>query len=149
MIDGGRDGLTNEIEILAFRTDHEGFGDGAQPIQAQGTDVFRKARDIIFRLRRKKSLALKRNSARKFLSGQFEVVDRDIALDNFDMFLEVIRRAHSVHTDRLHVMICSALLGKTVYAYPTAYGKLEAVYMHSMKDWAECTFVPIDGVKRR
>jgi hypothetical protein len=38
-------------------------------------------------------------------------------------------------------MILALLLGKEVFAYPTAYSKLEGVYEHSVKSWAFVRFV--------
>ncbi len=37
--------------------------------------------------------------------------------------------------------VLAALLGQPTFAYPTAYGKLEAIYAHSVKDWAHVEFV--------
>jgi len=45
-------------------------------------------------------------------------------LDEFDI----------VRTDRLHVGILSALLGKEVHLYDNLYGKNRAVYEHSMRE---------------
>ena len=33
------------------------------------------------------------------------------------------------------------MLGKPTFAYPTAYAKLEAVYAHSVRQWAHVQFV--------
>jgi exopolysaccharide biosynthesis predicted pyruvyltransferase EpsI len=55
--------------------------------------------------------------------------------------MEIVRSAAEVHTDRLHCMLLAAMLGKPTFAYPTAYGKLEAVYAHSVKHWAHVEFV--------
>jgi exopolysaccharide biosynthesis predicted pyruvyltransferase EpsI len=64
----------------------------------------------------------------------------DIALCSFQFFLETVRCAAEVHTDRLHCMLLAAMLDKPTFAYPTAYGKLEAVYAHSVKEWAHVEF---------
>jgi exopolysaccharide biosynthesis predicted pyruvyltransferase EpsI len=61
------------------------------------------------------------------------VVVRDAARDTVDVFVETVRDAAEVHTDRLHVMLLAVMLGKPVIAYQTLYGKLEAVYEHSLK----------------
>jgi hypothetical protein len=37
-------------------------------------------------------------------------------------------------------MILAGLLGKKVFAYGTAYRKLETVYDHSMQNWADVSF---------
>jgi exopolysaccharide biosynthesis predicted pyruvyltransferase EpsI len=57
----------------------------------------------------------------------------DVSKLRFEVFVETIRAAHEVHTDRLHVMLFAAMLGKKVYAYPTSHGKLEGVYRHSRR----------------
>jgi exopolysaccharide biosynthesis predicted pyruvyltransferase EpsI len=55
--------------------------------------------------------------------------------------MEIVRSAAEVHTDRLHCMLLAAMLGKPTFAYPTAYTKLEAVYAHSVRQWAHVQFV--------
>lgn len=40
-----------------------------------------------------------------------------------------------VNTNRLHIAILSALLGKSVNFYANSYGKNQAVYEHSMAKW--------------
>lgn len=55
-------------------------------------------------------------------------------------FFEILRGAKEVHTDRLHCML-AAMLEKPVFAYPTTFKKLESVYEHSLKDWAQVEFV--------
>ena len=63
------------------------------------------------------------------------------ALD-FESFVETIRCASEVHTDRLHCMLLAVMLGKPTYAYPTSYGKLETIYKHSLKSLASVTLIP-------
>jgi exopolysaccharide biosynthesis predicted pyruvyltransferase EpsI len=48
--------------------------------------------------------------------------------------LKTINRYRTVRTDRLHVCIAAALLGKTVEFYSNNYYKCEAIYQFSMKD---------------
>ena len=48
--------------------------------------------------------------------------------------LRVINRYRAVRTDRLHICIAAALLGKTVEFFSNNYYKCEAVYQYSMKD---------------
>ncbi len=71
------------------------------------------------------------------------LMERDASVMSFQSFVECISRAAQVHTDRLHCMILAVLLGKEVFAYPTAYLKLESVYEHSIKSWAKVNFVEI------
>jgi exopolysaccharide biosynthesis predicted pyruvyltransferase EpsI len=78
---------------------------------------------------------------RRIAESNLPLIEQDAPLLSFESFVECVQRAGQVHTDRLHCMILSVLLGKDVFAYPTAYGKLEAVYEHSIKSWAKVYFV--------
>ena len=79
-------------------------------------------------------------------TGPLRICDASLCI--FPVFLETIRSAAEVHTDRLHCMLLAAMLGKPTFAYPTAYGKLEAVYAHSVRHWAHVEFVT-DTVSRQ
>lgn len=48
-------------------------------------------------------------------------------------FLEAIRLAENMQTDRCHVAICAALLGKPCTLFDNSYGKNRAVYQHSLR----------------
>lgn len=50
------------------------------------------------------------------------------------MMLHIVNQADNVITDRLHVAIAAMLLNKQVYMLDNSYGKLSAVYEHSMKN---------------
>jgi exopolysaccharide biosynthesis predicted pyruvyltransferase EpsI len=65
----------------------------------------------------------------------------DVSSYPLPYFLETVRSAEEVHTDRLHVMLLAAMLGKRTFAYPTTFRKLEAVYEHSMQDWTHVEFI--------
>ena len=78
---------------------------------------------------------------RKTVGLNQPVLECDAPLMSFERFVECVRSASQVHTDRLHCMILAVLLEKEVFAYPTAYAKLEAVYEHSIKPWAKVHFV--------
>lgn len=61
------------------------------------------------------------------------------------LMLAVVNCADVVVTDRLHVAIAGLLTGKTVYMLDNTYGKLSAVYEHSMKQFENvhfCTTMP-------
>lgn len=61
------------------------------------------------------------------------------------LMLAVVNRADVVVTDRLHVAIAGLLTGKEVYMLDNTYGKLSAVYEHSMKQFKNvhfCTTMP-------
>ncbi len=70
-----------------------------------------------------------------------QVKKYNAAASDFDTYLSTIRNAKAVHTDRLHVMLLSAMLGKKTFAYRTAYNKLESVYSHSVSEFAEVELV--------
>lgn len=49
-------------------------------------------------------------------------------------FLKFLNKYAEIRTNRLHVSIGGALLGKKVYLYPNNYFKNKAVYEYSLKD---------------
>ncbi|PKN16003.1 MAG: hypothetical protein CVU66_02550 [Deltaproteobacteria bacterium HGW-Deltaproteobacteria-23] len=137
------EGVKEDHDLCAFRRDHEA-GDGQkQSFSFLGVTLpdllLKKVRNHQRKVFRKRKL----ERAAYIIDGRLPVIIRDVSLMNFDMFLDMLIRARHVHTDRLHVMICAALLQKKVYVYPTSYGKLEAVFRHSMHEWADCEFVPV------
>ncbi|NDY91937.1 hypothetical protein [Ideonella livida] len=48
-------------------------------------------------------------------------------------FFEHLSRYAVVHTDRLHVAIGAAMLGKSVHLYPSAYFKIRAIFKSSVE----------------
>jgi exopolysaccharide biosynthesis predicted pyruvyltransferase EpsI len=62
------------------------------------------------------------------------------------LFIDAINTLDLVVTDRLHIGIVSAILGKSVYLLDNIYGKVSAVYEHSMKDFENVCFLEsLDG----
>jgi hypothetical protein len=62
------------------------------------------------------------------------------------LFIDAINTLDVVVTDRLHIGIASVMLGKKVYLLDNIYGKVSAVYEHSMKDLANVYFIEsLDG----
>jgi exopolysaccharide biosynthesis predicted pyruvyltransferase EpsI len=55
-------------------------------------------------------------------------------------FLSVLMRARAVHTNRLHVGIGAALLGKRVRLADNSYGKIKAVYEASLSGFKDVSF---------
>ena len=134
-----RKACTEEYSLFAFRRDHEGSADSR---------LFTALRSLLpsgpgYLLER---IYRRRRYQEKIAVAQSQEPDThprmvsDVASLNFDMFVQGVQRAKVVHTDRLHVMILACLLGKKVFAYGTAYRKLETVYQYSMKDWADVSF---------
>lgn len=132
---------TNEFVLAAFRDDFEGTKD----LRARLGRWVRLVpacvqREIEYHGRR---IHCRNKLARMALRTRSTKPLRvcDVSRLPFPYFVETIRSAAEVHTDRLHVMLLAAMLGKPTYAYPTAFRKLEAVYEHSVKEWAHVEFV--------
>lgn len=138
-LEAQRSGCAEDHIVVAFRKDYEGKGlfDGlfGGRKSHRGGAVARKLRKAGVKLSREMRI----RAVRRKYAGQAIVV-RDVSRMLLPCFLETLRAARLVHTDRLHVMIMAAMLGKPVHAHGTGYGKLEAVYDHSMMEWARVTF---------
>lgn len=66
--------------------------------------------------------------------------NRDISLEGHHYsemypFLKAISEYEVIQTDRLHVAIAGALLGREVHLYPGSYFKIRAIYESSIKDY--------------
>jgi len=132
---------TEEFVLAAFRGDHEAATNGypwlakltnwAPAYAAQRMNAYWK------RANHKRRIA----QVTRYTRETKPLKICDVSLCPFQFFVETIRSAAEVHTDRLHCMLLAAMLGKPTFAYPTAYGKLEAVYAHSVKEWAHVEFV--------
>ncbi len=73
--------------------------------------------------------------SRLVTSGALPGGNRDISseLPELDTWLEAIVGADLVRTDRAHVMIAAAMLGKRVEIVPSAYHKVPAIAAHSLR----------------
>ncbi|MBV9495062.1 MAG: glycosyltransferase [Acidobacteria bacterium] len=60
--------------------------------------------------------------------------DISVELQSLDEWLWTIARHADVHTDRAHVMIAAAMLGKRVVAYPSATAKIPAIAKYALAD---------------
>lgn len=136
-----RKAATEEFELAAFRDDHE--------TNIPYSEALRRLRRVIpgriyARIVRRGAQAVRKHKlqvAKRLTSEQGTLIDNDVSRQRFEVFVEVIRAARSVHTDRLHVMLLAAMLGKKIFAYQTTHGKLEGVYHHSLQNWADVTMV--------
>jgi len=77
------------------------------------------------------------------LAEQVPLGNRDLAIEceSLDEFLWTIARYEIVKTDRAHVMIAAALLGKEVHFNASNYHKLPALAACSLQDYP-VSFVP-------
>ncbi len=60
------------------------------------------------------------------------VFDEKYSVESVCSMMKVINKYKAIYTDRLHVMILSALMDKDVYFFSGAYYKNEAVYQYSI-----------------
>lgn len=58
-----------------------------------------------------------------------------------DELINIIKKYKEIHTDRLHIAICGALLGKEVKLFPNSYYKNKAVFDYSLKEFSNVCFV--------
>jgi exopolysaccharide biosynthesis predicted pyruvyltransferase EpsI len=106
-----------ETVLVAWRGDSEQHPSRKEPSQTDLSNIF--------------SPKAKRHSLDRFrLSAYF--------------FLQSISRFSLVRTDRLHVAIGAALLGKKVELYSNSYFKNRAVYEFSLKSFSNVRFVDFD-----
>jgi exopolysaccharide biosynthesis predicted pyruvyltransferase EpsI len=139
-----------EHVLICFRDDHEGAAKLSllsRGISLLLPDPYRLWWEIACRRveagRRARRLAKSVTRARPGTA----VVIQDVAKELPDVFVETVRDASEIHTDRLHVMLLGAMLGKPVYAYETSYGKLEAVFEHSLRSLEDVN-IQFVGAKR-
>jgi exopolysaccharide biosynthesis predicted pyruvyltransferase EpsI len=136
-----RAAATREYVLAAFRVDHENSASPRWGRVLARVFLPGSLRSRLNARRYLRSQQVKTREAAKRAAPGYPLRIADVALYDFDSFVDAVLRAAEVHTDRLHTMLLAALLGKRVYAYSTAYGKLEAVYEHSLKGWAHVDFV--------
>lgn len=80
------------------------------------------------------------------LSQLYEYGTRNDAITLYTTIrlMKFLNRFQKIRTDRLHICIAAALLGKEVEFYPNSYFKCRAVYEYSLKD----SFTTIDWVEK-
>jgi exopolysaccharide biosynthesis predicted pyruvyltransferase EpsI len=136
-----REAATSEYILASFRRDHESAF--ASPV-LRGLYKHRPFYSLLVRWQQWRHDRFHKNrlkTIREISGTRSPIVECDASLMSFQSFVEIVRRTGQVHTDRLHCLILAVLLGKEVFAHPTAYGKLEAVYEHSIKSWAKVDFI--------
>lgn len=70
------------------------------------------------------------------LSVKYEYGTRNDAITDYttSRLMKYVNRFDEIRTDRLHICIASALMGKKVSFYPNSYFKCRAVYEYSLKE---------------
>lgn len=108
--------------------------------------IFSIKRNIIFAMRTDKESNDKIN-VKRILINDFSLVssfgagEYQESLYSSREFLNLINLYDEIHTDRLHVSIGAALLGKKVIIYNNGYYKCKGVYEKSMKNMGNVSFV--------
>ena len=137
-----KEAATEEYILASFRDDHESnvyFPKLFDLLRRTSTRIHRELSRIEAGFTRRRKIQI----ASKNTSNANPLLICDASKQRIEMFLETVRRAKEVHTDRLHVLLLAAMLEKKVFAYQTCHGKLETVSDHSLKDWADITFVSL------
>ncbi|MBK1876634.1 polysaccharide pyruvyl transferase family protein [Pelagicoccus mobilis] len=125
---------TEEYTLICLRNDHESYTE--PPLFTKLIPrPFNEPFDRKFLRRARQATA--RSIAQQHPDAPTQT--HDASLYDFQSFLELVRRAKRVHTNRLHCMILATLLDKEVHIHQTGYSKLEAVYQHSIRDWHKAT----------
>jgi exopolysaccharide biosynthesis predicted pyruvyltransferase EpsI len=137
-----RQNLSEDYILVSLRRDHE-MKPGLEerilgPIIAMATR--RRARKLTRWARNRSKTQILSRIMRCEKDKNLSIRDVDIWLLDTEAYLETIRKASRIYTDRLHVMIVASMLGKKVYAFSTLYGKLEHVYQTSMLEWSDVIF---------
>ncbi len=136
-----RDAATDEFVLAAFRDDFEGM---KKPPSRWGSwlrlvpsCLQKRIEGCDPTIRRQSKIARAIQCTRS--TKPMRVCDASVF--PLPYFLETVRSAEEVHTDRLHVMLLAAMLGKPTFAYGTHFRKLESVYEHSLRNWARVEFI--------
>ena len=130
-----------DFVLAAFRADHEGCRTTSEYNKSLSRLVPGAVLTRIDSRRKGRSQTAKIARAAEVSKANGALRACDIARHPVPYFFEILRGAKEVHTDRLHCMLAAAMLEKPIFAYPTTFGKLEGVYEHSLKGWAQVTFV--------
>ncbi|OHB67425.1 MAG: hypothetical protein A2Y76_03860 [Planctomycetes bacterium RBG_13_60_9] len=141
LIRAHKEAATNDFVLATFRDDWEGTRPLRERLGRWADLVPSCVQRRMDRHRRKKSRESKIAHVARRTRCTRPLRTCDVSNYPFPYFLEMVRSAAEVHTDRLHCMLLAVMLGKPTFAYPTTYRKLEAVYEHSVKDWAHVEFV--------
>lgn len=140
---------TDEYVLAAFRHDHE-MKTGIIDRWIKNLPPFlpKKTFKKLSHWSKKRARLRREQIAKKIADSKLLFKEVDISNLDFNRYIRSIRHAKEIHTDRLHVMLFAAMLGKTVFAYETSYQKLESVYKHSLKGWANVIFISFGGLKK-
>lgn len=136
-----REAATEEYDVAIFRDDHEANLKYSDALRGLRRVLPTRIYDRLVRRGAHAAKSRKLHIARRTNNSTEVFMENDLSRQRFEVFVEGIRAARAVHTDRLHAMLLAAMLGKKIFAYPTAHGKLEGVYRHSLQGWTDVTLI--------
>lgn len=79
----------------------------------------------------------------KLPANNFDLSKNGYATKPLSDFLSVLRTFNRVDTNRLHIAIAAARLGKEVILYPNSYYKNKAVYEYSLYNYPNVKFIDL------
>lgn len=77
------------------------------------------------------------------IGGTRRILESDISIraKNLSEFFNLIVCSRRVYTDRLHIGMVAALLGKKVFLFPCCYWKTKGVYLYNLKNYNNVVFI--------
>ncbi|MEZ5329499.1 MAG: polysaccharide pyruvyl transferase family protein [Verrucomicrobiales bacterium] len=136
-----RQASTSDFVLASFRSDHEGVSEAKWNQRMGGVPGIQWIQNRLNRKRAHERLLARVESVKNRCGNDDQIIVEDVSSHSFDLFVERVRHARQVHTDRLHCMILALMLDKKVFAYQTSYRKLEAVSEFSLSQWGRIEFV--------
>jgi exopolysaccharide biosynthesis predicted pyruvyltransferase EpsI len=140
-IETHREAATEEYTLVSFRDDIEGSKGSTGTVELLRKVLPFRIYNQLSKIEASFSKSRKIKLASRAAGNGSPIVIREASKQTLDLFLETVRRSKEVHTDRLHVSLLAAMLGKKVFAYHAAHDKLLNVYNHSLKEWADVSFI--------
>ncbi len=132
------------MDETVFRFRNEGFSDSVRRIIARVAAAREHGGKVEQFLRRDGESANSQLASdmdiSSFAHGSMNMTE-DFAKQCAAVMLSVVDSVDAVITDRLHVGIASVLMGKEVYLMDNTYGKLSAVFEHSLSGKPQVHFV--------
>lgn len=83
----------------------------------------------------------KESILKKWPGSNNDLSSNGYATKPIDELIGIIQKYEQVNTDRLHIAICSTLLGKRVKLFPNSYYKNKAVFDYSLKKFPNISFI--------
>lgn len=77
---------------------------------------------------------IKKNIQEKYNNGKNIIIDA--SYQDYGVFVNLISNASEIYTDRLHVGILGAMLGKRIHLYRTKYDKVQGVYEQTLHEYS-------------